>query len=201
MPTAFDPVELGERKLTNRIVMSPMTRSRAHGSGNSPTDDVATYYAQRAGAGLLVIEGTQPNVVGQGYPYTPGLHSDVQVEAWQRVTDAVHAEGGVIFAQLRHTGARRPPVHLPGAANPCRPFGGACGGTNLHRRGHARLRRPACSDIRRDRRHHRGLRRRCRQRDSGRPRRRGAARHCDSRRPTRSTTSWRTSTVRPIPWC
>lgn len=104
MPTAFDPVVLGEHKLTNRIVMSPMTRSRAYGSGNSPTDEVATYYAQRAGAGLIVTEGTQPNVVGQGYPYMPGLHSDVQLEAWRRVTDAVHAEGGVIFAQLMHTG-------------------------------------------------------------------------------------------------
>lgn len=104
MPTAFDPIELGDRKLTNRTVMSPMTRSRAYGPDTGPTDDVTTYYAQRAGAGQIVTEGTQPNVVGQGYPNTPGLHSDVQVEAWRRVTDAVHASGGLIFAQLMHTG-------------------------------------------------------------------------------------------------
>lgn len=104
MPTAFEPIKLGEQELSNRIVMSPMTRSRAYGADNSPTDDVATYYAQRAGAGLIVTEGTQPNVAGQGYPYTPGLHSDTQIEAWRTVTDAVHQRGGVIFAQLMHTG-------------------------------------------------------------------------------------------------
>ncbi|MGH3501561.1 MAG: alkene reductase [Nocardioidaceae bacterium] len=104
MPTAFDPIAVGDQKLKNRIVMSPMTRSRAYGADTSPTDDVATYYAQRAGAGLIVTEGTQPNIVGQGYPNTPGLHSAVQVESWRKVTDAVHAGGGVIFAQLMHTG-------------------------------------------------------------------------------------------------
>jgi N-ethylmaleimide reductase len=81
-----------------------MTRSRAYGPGFSPTADTVTYYAQRAGAGLIVTEGTQPSVVGQGYLNTPGLHSDLQVAAWSRVTDAVHANGGVIFAQLMHTG-------------------------------------------------------------------------------------------------
>ena len=104
MPTAFDAIALGDQKLTNRIVMSPMTRSRAYGPGSSPTEDVATYYAQRAGAGLIVTEGTQPNAIGQGYPNTPGLHSEVQMEAWRPVTDAVHAAGGAIYAQLMHTG-------------------------------------------------------------------------------------------------
>lgn len=102
--TAYDPITLGDLTLTNRIVMSPMTRSRAHGPENSPTEDVATYYAQRAGAGLIVTEGTQPSAIGQGYPSTPGLHSDVQVKAWQQVTEAVHDRGGRIFAQLMHTG-------------------------------------------------------------------------------------------------
>ena len=104
MPTAFNPIQLGDRTLKNRIVMSPMTRSRAYGPDSSPTDDMVAYYSQRAGAGMIVTEGTQPSVIGQGYPNTPGLHSDAQVRAWRRVTNAVHAEDGVIFAQLMHTG-------------------------------------------------------------------------------------------------
>lgn len=104
MPSAFDPIQIGNRTLKNRIAMSPMTRSRAYGPDSSPTDDMVTYYSQRAGAGLIVTEGTQPSVVGQGYPNTPGLHSEAQVSAWRRVTEAVHAEDGVIFAQLMHTG-------------------------------------------------------------------------------------------------
>ncbi|WBO68564.1 alkene reductase [Streptomyces camelliae] len=104
MSTAFQPYELNGKRLANRIVMAPMTRSRAYGPGHSPTDLVATYYAQRAGAGLIVTEGVQPSVAGQGYPDTPGVHSAEQVEAWRKVTDAVHAEGGVIYLQLMHTG-------------------------------------------------------------------------------------------------
>lgn len=84
--------------------MAPMTRSRAHGPGRTPTELMATYYAQRASAGLIVTEGIQPSLVGQGYPDTPGLHSRAQVTAWRRVTDAVHERGGLIFAQLMHTG-------------------------------------------------------------------------------------------------
>ena len=100
----FSPIRVGNLTFANRIVMSPMTRSRAYGPGFSPTDDTVTYYSQRASAGMIVTEGTQPSVVGQGYLNTPGLHSDAQVAAWRRVTDAVHANGGVIFAQLMHTG-------------------------------------------------------------------------------------------------
>ncbi|MFI1336650.1 alkene reductase [Streptomyces sp. NPDC020845] len=113
MATAFDPYDLGGKPLANRIVMAPMTRSRAYGPGATPTDLMATYYAQRAGAGLIVTEGTQPSVVGQGYPDTPGLHSTEQVAAWRKVTDAVHDEGGVIFAQLMHTGRIGHPSLLP----------------------------------------------------------------------------------------
>ncbi|KAK1179651.1 alkene reductase [Streptomyces sp. NBS 14/10] len=113
MATAFDPYHLGGKPLANRIVMAPMTRSRAYGPGATPTDLMATYYAQRAGAGLIVTEGTQPSVVGQGYPDTPGLHSTEQVAAWRKVTDAVHDEGGVIFAQLMHTGRIGHPSLLP----------------------------------------------------------------------------------------
>ncbi|MBA2811180.1 alkene reductase [Streptomyces sp. KM273126] len=104
MTTVFDPHDLGGLRLANRIVMAPMTRSRAYGPGQSPTDLMATYYAQRASAGLIVTEGTQPSVVGQGYPDTPGIHSAEQVAAWRKVTDGVHAEGGKIFLQLMHTG-------------------------------------------------------------------------------------------------
>ncbi|MFJ3788648.1 alkene reductase [Kitasatospora sp. NPDC090091] len=104
MTTAFDPIVLGGKRLASRVVMAPMTRSRAYGPGAEPTDLMATYYAQRAGAGLVVTEGIQPSPVGQGYPDTPGLHSAGQVAAWRKVTDAVHREGGVIFAQLMHTG-------------------------------------------------------------------------------------------------
>lgn len=100
----FDSVEVGFGTLKNRIVMAPMTRSRAYGPDASPTPLMAEYYAQRAGAGLIVTEGVQPSRIGQGYPDTPGLHSDDQVEAWRRVTGAVHRDGGKIVAQLMHTG-------------------------------------------------------------------------------------------------
>lgn len=102
MTSAFDAIDIGDLRLANRIVMAPMTRSRAYGGVVSEL--TAEYYAQRATAGLIVTEGTQPSVVGQGYPFTPGLHSTEQVAGWRKVTDAVHAQGGVIFAQLLHTG-------------------------------------------------------------------------------------------------
>lgn len=104
MTSVFAPYDLGRLRLSNRVVMAPMTRSRAYGPGQSATDLMATYYAQRAGAGLIVTEGTQPSVVGQGYPDTPGIHSAEQIAAWRKVTDAVHAEGGAIYLQLMHTG-------------------------------------------------------------------------------------------------
>src|SRR5215207_1933077 len=104
MTTAFEPVTVGRYTARNRVVMAPMTRSRAYGPGASPTALMATYYGQRAGAGLIVTEGAQPSPVGQGYPNTPGLHTAEQVEGWKPVTAAVHEQGGLIFAQLMHTG-------------------------------------------------------------------------------------------------
>jgi len=101
---AFKPYNLMGLTLKNRIVMAPMTRSRALDPGLVPSPSMATYYAQRAGAGLIISEGTQPSPEGQGYTSTPGLHSSAQIEGWRRVTDAVHAEGGRIFAQIMHTG-------------------------------------------------------------------------------------------------
>ena len=128
MPTAFDSYELGGKRLANRIVMAPMTRSRAYGPGASPTALTAQYYAQRAGGGLIVTEGTQPSVVGQGYPDTPGLHTDDQVAAWRTVTDAVHRAGGVIYVQLLHTGRIGHPSLLPEGLHPVAPSGFAAEG-------------------------------------------------------------------------
>ncbi len=99
----FTPVQLGPYELRNRLVMAPMTRSRA-GEGNAVTELTVEYYAQRASAGLIVTEGTQVSPQGVGYTHTPGIHTAAQAAAWRRVTDAVHAQGGRIFAQLWHVG-------------------------------------------------------------------------------------------------
>lgn len=99
----FTPYRLGGLDLPNRIVMPPMTRSRA-GAGNVATPLMADYYAQRASAGLIVSEGTQISQQGQGYVWTPGIYTPEQVAGWRSVTDAVHAVGGRIFAQLWHVG-------------------------------------------------------------------------------------------------
>ncbi|MBT2233685.1 alkene reductase [Nonomuraea sp. NEAU-A123] len=135
MPTAFDSFELGGKRLANRIAMAPMTRSRAYDPGASPTELMATYYAQRAGAGLIVTEGTQPSAIGQGYPDTPGLHSAEQVAAWRQVTDAVHGAGGVIFAQLMHTGRIGHPSLLPDGLHPVAPSAVAANGQVYTRQG------------------------------------------------------------------
>ncbi len=99
----FTPYELGSLHLKNRMVMAPLTRSRAE-EGNVPSRHAATYYSQRAGAGLIVTEATQAGAGGQGYIATPGMHSDDQVRGWKKVTDAVHRAGGLIFMQLWHVG-------------------------------------------------------------------------------------------------
>jgi N-ethylmaleimide reductase len=106
----LEPYKLGPIELKNRIVMAPMTRSRAF---DTVAGDLhAAYYAQRAGAGLIITEGTQVSEVGAGYPFTPGIHTDAQVAGWRKVTDAVHANGGRIFAQLWHVGRMsHPAVH------------------------------------------------------------------------------------------
>lgn len=113
----FTPYRLGGLLLPNRIVMPPMTRSRA-GTGNVPTALMAEYYRQRASAGLIVSEGTQVSQQGQGYAWTPGIHSREQVAGWRGVTDAVHAAGGRIFAQLWHVGRVSHVSLQPGGAAP-----------------------------------------------------------------------------------
>lgn len=99
----FEPVTLGALQLRNRIVMAPMTRSRADTQA-VPTAVMVDYYRQRAGAGLIISEGIAPSANGLGYCRTPGLYSDAQVTAWRSVTDAVHAAGGLIVAQIMHVG-------------------------------------------------------------------------------------------------
>ncbi|HVG46496.1 MAG TPA: alkene reductase [Longimicrobium sp.] len=110
----FTPIQLGPYELANRLVMAPMTRSRA-GEGNVVTDLTVEYYAQRASAGLIVTEGTQVSPQGVGYTHTPGMHTAEQAAAWRRVTDAVHARGGRIFAQLWHVGRVSHPSFHGGA--------------------------------------------------------------------------------------
>jgi N-ethylmaleimide reductase len=121
MATAFDTFDLGGLPLKNRIAMAPMTRSRATTEGALATPLMAKYYAQRAGAGLIVSEGIQPAAVGQGYTNTPGLHTPEQVESWKQVTDAVHLRGGKIFAQLMHTGRIGHPSLLADGLHPVAP--------------------------------------------------------------------------------
>ena len=103
MPTAFDPIRIGRWDLPQRFVMAPLTRNRAS-EGEAPAQLNAEYYSQRATAGLIITEGTQPSAVGQGYLSTPGMHSEAQVEGWRQVAEAVHARGGRIVVQLMHAG-------------------------------------------------------------------------------------------------
>lgn len=100
----FEPLSLGAVKLANRVVMAPLTRMRATAPYDVPNELMAEYYRQRAGAGLIVSEGTQVSPIGKGYMDTPGIYSEQQVAGWRRITDAVHEEGGVMAAQLWHVG-------------------------------------------------------------------------------------------------
>ncbi|MER5811818.1 alkene reductase [Streptomyces sp. NPDC002033] len=120
MTSAFEPVRIPGTGLSNRIALAPMTRSRA-GEGGVATALMAEYYTQRASAGLLISEGIQPSPVGQGYPFTPGLHSAEQIASWRAVTDSVHASGGRIFAQLMHSGRIGHPSLLPDGLVPVAP--------------------------------------------------------------------------------
>jgi N-ethylmaleimide reductase len=111
----FAPAKLGNLTLKNHMVMSPMTRNRAT-VDHTPTAIMAEYYGQRAGAGLIVSEGIGPSANGTGYARIPGIWTEAQVAAWKPVTAAVHQRGGVIFAQLMHTGRVSHPVHMaPGS--------------------------------------------------------------------------------------
>jgi N-ethylmaleimide reductase len=126
----FEPLNLGRYRLHHRILMAPLTRSRARQPGNVPTSLMACYYAQRASAALIISEATQVSMQGQGYAWTPGIHSRDQIEGWRVITEAVHALGGLIFLQLWHVGrishpALQPDGMLPVAPSAIKPAGEA----------------------------------------------------------------------------
>lgn len=113
MTSLFTPIMIGTMALPQRFVMAPLTRNRA-GNGMAPTLLNAKYYGQRAGAGLIIAEGSQPSPVGQGYWNSPGIHTAEQIEGWRTVADRVHAENGHIFVQLMHSGRMAHPDNKNG---------------------------------------------------------------------------------------
>ena len=113
MNRLFEPVQLGELTLPNRLVMAPLTRCRA-GKDRVPNALMAEYYSQRASAGLIISEATSVMPMGVGYPDTPGIWTDAQVAGWKVVTQAVHAAGGRIVLQLWHVGRISDPIYLGG---------------------------------------------------------------------------------------
>lgn len=129
MPTLFDPLKVGNMELDNRIIMGPMTRSRADDEGIQP-DYAATYYGQRASAGLIITEATNVSPMAKGYIRTPGIYTDAQIESWRPVTESVHARGGKIFMQIFHTGRIALPDFLPGNAQPVAPSAVRANGRN-----------------------------------------------------------------------
>ena len=114
-PRLLSPYPLGNLSLKNRIVMAPMTRSRA--IGYLPNALMVDYYQDRADAGLIITEGTAPSPNGLGYPRIPGVYTEEQMTGWKAVTDAVHANGGLIFVQLMHTGRIAHPLNMPQGAD------------------------------------------------------------------------------------
>ncbi|MCF6765666.1 alkene reductase [Thiotrichales bacterium 19S3-7] len=110
----FTPIKLGELELKNRIIMAPLTRCRADSETRVPTDIMATYYQQRATAGLIITEATSISPMGVGYPRTPGIWNAAQIEGWKKVTDSVHKADGKILLQLWHVGRISDPIYLDG---------------------------------------------------------------------------------------
>lgn len=129
MTSLFAPLKVGDIEIPNRIVMAPLTRMRSKQPGNIPWELNATYYAQRASAGLIISEATQISQQGQGYPGTPGIHNQAQANGWKLVTEAVHKAHGKIFLQLWHVGrishrSHQPEGALPVAPSAIKPSGG-----------------------------------------------------------------------------
>lgn len=117
----FDAINIGDLRLSNRIVMAPLTRNRADVNGDCPNELMALYYAQRASAGLIISEGAQISPQGKGYAWTPGIYSPQQIDGWRKVTDAVHAQQGRIFIQLWHVGRISHPSLQPDGKSPVAP--------------------------------------------------------------------------------
>lgn len=113
----FSPITIGGFEAANRIAMAPMTRQRAYLDG-TPTEQMIKYYAQRASAGIIITEGAQPSLMGQGYLFTPGIHEQDHIDGWRKVTDAVHEAGGRIVCQIMHVGRVADPMTLPGRVAP-----------------------------------------------------------------------------------
>ena len=168
----FQPYKLGSLTLANRFVMAPLTRNRA-GAGLVPSEFAATYYAQRASAGLIITEATQISPQAQGYQDTPGLYIQAQIDGWRKVTDAVHAKGGKIFVQLWHVGRISHVDLQPNGAAPVAPSA-----WRRHRSWRARSRAPHGAE--------RSARRPCRAAGSAAPPpRRPRAHRAPGRRPRR----------------
>lgn len=128
----FTPLQLGPYTLQHRVVLAPLTRMRADPDGHLPTALNAAYYAQRATpGGLLITEATPVSRQGHGHPCVPGIHTAAQVQGWRRVTEAVHARGGLIFMQLWHTGRVSHSSHQPGGAAPVGPSAVAAQGRTI----------------------------------------------------------------------
>lgn len=134
MPTLFDPLRIGDIELDNRIIMAPMTRSRADHDGIQPSY-AAMYYGQRASAGLIVTEATNISPMAKGYVRTPGIYTAEQIESWRNVTQVVHARGGKIFMQIFHTGRIALPDFLPDNAQPVGPSAVRAQGKNYTDKG------------------------------------------------------------------
>jgi len=129
VPTLFDPLRVGQIELDNRIIMAPMTRSRASDEGVQPVY-AAEYYRQRASAGLIITEATNVSPMAKGYVRTPGIYTNGQIESWRAVTQAVHARGGKIFMQIFHTGRIALPDFLPNNTQPVAPSAVRANGKN-----------------------------------------------------------------------
>ncbi len=129
-PVLFSSYQLGSLTLPNRMVMAPMTRSRA--TGNIPNDQMAIYYSSRAAAGLQITEGVSPSPNGLGYARIPGMYSQAQIQGWKKVTDAVHQKRGRIFVQLMHTGRITHPLNLPAGAEVVAPSPIAATNTQMY---------------------------------------------------------------------
>src|ERR1700723_2586637 len=119
MTMLFEPYRLAHtHKLQNHILMAPMKRTRTSAEGDVPTPLMAKYYTQRASAGLIVTEATDVSKRSKGYAWTPGIHTDAQVQGWRQVTDAVHQNGGTIFLQVWHVGRMAHISLMPGGEAP-----------------------------------------------------------------------------------
>lgn len=134
MTALFDPLRIGPIELDNRIIMAPMTRSRANDDGVQPAY-AAEYYRQRASAGLIITEATNVSPMAKGYVRTPGIYNTEQIESWRAVTQAVHARGGKIFMQIFHTGRIALPDFLPHNAQPVAPSAVRANGKNFTNEG------------------------------------------------------------------